>query len=213
MESGGRKERKRRSDRKRDVKPTVTHELRECIYRLSYITSTPVKDVAEAVCINGMATPKVIDYLSRHFRRDIRFSQTIYRRNPNAIPISKRGLSGQTARITIRFMTDDYDTLSAMAYALDCTVSRACALLLDASVRDGAFIDEFVRSYMEQHIDAERMRELKRVLKYVNANNPYEETYTWASLLSLMVEEVRDTTAKVADVAQEFIIRHWKDDA
>ncbi|QIG62546.1 hypothetical protein [Sporosarcina phage Lietuvens] len=211
MSEWGTKERKRRSDRKRDVKPTITHELRECIYRLSYITSTPVKDVAEAICINGVSEPKVIGYLSHHFRRDIRFARTVYRSNPDSTPIKKRGLSGQTARITIRFKTDTYDTISAMAYALDCTVSRACALLLDASVRDGNFIDEFVQSYMERNLDAERMRELKRVLKYVNANNPYDEEYSYASLLSLMVEEVREVASNLTDTAQEFVIKHWKD--
>lgn len=212
MGSGGAsKQRKVRSDRKRDIKPTVPHELRECIYRLAFITDTPVKDVAEAVCINGIHTPKVIGHLSQYFRRDIRFANTIYRSNPNSLPISKRALTGQTARITIRFKTDTYDTISAMAYALDCTVSRTCALLLDASVRDGDFINEFVRKYLEANLDAERVRELKKILRYVNADNPYGEEYTWASLLSLMIDEVREVTAKVADAATDFIVKNWRD--
>lgn len=203
--------RKVRSDRKRDIKPTVTLELRECIYRLAYITDTPVKDVAEAICINGITSPKVIEYIAQHFRRDIRFVNTLYRSNANSTPIKKRYLNGQTARITIRFKTDTYDTIAAMAYALDCTVSRACALVLDASVRDGEFIDGFVRGYLEQSLDAERMGELRRVLKYVNANNPYEETYTWAALLSLMVEEVRDASVKVTETVADFVVKHWRD--
>lgn len=209
MVSGG--SRKQRSDRKRDIKPTISHELRECIYRLAFITDTPVKDVAESVCINGIYTPKVIEHLSQYFRRDIRFGITIYRKNPNCLPISRRALAGQTGRITIRFKSDTYDTISAMAYALDCTVSRTCALLLDASVRDGDFINEFVREYLEANLDAERVRELKKILRYVNADNPYGEEYTWASLLSLMIDEVRDVTAKVADAATDFVVKHWRD--
>ncbi|MET3658550.1 hypothetical protein [Sporosarcina psychrophila] len=216
MGSGGAsKQRKVRSDRKRDIKPTVPHELRECIYRLAYITDTPVKDVAEAVCINGIHTPKVIGHLSQYFRRDIRFTNTnmntIYRSNPNCMPISRRALAGQTARITIRFKSETYDTISAIAYALDCTVSRTCALLLDASVRDGDFINEFVRKYLEANLDAERVRELKKILRYVNADNPYGEEYTWVSLLSLMIDEVREVTAKVADAATDFIVKNWRD--
>lgn len=209
MNNGG--VRKVRSDRKRDIKPTVTLELRECIYRLAYITDTPVKDVAEAICINGVTSPKVIEHIAQHFRRDIRFASTLYRSNANSTPIKKRYLNGQTARITIRFKTDTYDTIAAMAYALDCTVSRACALVLDASVRDGEFIDGFVRGYLEQALDADRMGELRRVLKYVNANNPYEETYTWAALLSLMVEEVRDASTKVTETVTDFVVKHWRD--
>ncbi len=209
--SGGVKQRKVRSDKKRDISPTVTHELRECIYRLAYITDTPVKDVAEAICVNGFTTAKVIEYMAQYFRRDIRFANTIYRSRTNAIPISKRGIAGKTVRIAIRFKTPDYDTISAMAYAMDCTVSRACALLLDASVRDGEFIDEFVWKYLEANLDAERVRELKKILRYVNADNPYDEEYTWSSLLSLMINEVRDVTAKVADAATDFIVKNWRD--
>lgn len=211
VESRGEGGRKIRSDRKRDIKPTVAYELRECIYRIAYITDTPIKDVAEAIVINAITEPKVIEHVTQYFQRDMRIDNTLYRRNPNAVSVQKRGIDGRTARITIRFKAEAYEVIRAMSYALDCTVSRACALLLDASVRDGDFIDEFVRSYMERNIDAERMRELRKVLKYVNTNNPYAEEYTWTSLLSLMVEEMRDVTGKVADAANDFLIKNWRD--
>lgn len=207
--SGG--HRKRRSDRKRDIKPTVSLELRECIYRLAYITDAPVKDVSEAIVINGFSDPKVMEYLSEKFVRDIHVGNTIYRKRTHFNHIAKRSDGNQTARISIRFKLEDHDVISSLAYAMDCTVSRACALLLDASVRNGEFIDEFVKSYLTTHLDRERVSEIKRVLKYINANNPYDETYTWASLLSLMMEEVRDASAKVTDVANDFVIKHWRD--
>lgn len=200
-------ERKRRSDRKRDIRPTVKYELRECVYRIAYITDTPIKDVAEAIVINGITSPKVVSYIAQQFQRDMRVDNTLYRKNENAVPVQTRALGGKTGRITIRFKTEAYEVIRAMSYALDCSVSRACAVILDASVRDGDFIDDFVRSYMERNIDAERMKDLRKVLRYVNANNPYQEEYTWASLLSLMVEEVRE----VAEGATDFLIRNWRD--
>lgn len=199
-----------RSDKKRDIKPTVSKELRECIYRLSFITDTPVKDVAEAICINGIGRKKVISHLSQNFRRPVRIDNTLYRGNLDCIPIKKRSVAGQTVRITIRFRSQTYDAIYALSYALDCTVSRACALLLDASVRDGDFINEFVRRYLEEKIDDVRMKELRKVLKYVNANNPYGEEYSWANLLSLMVDEVRDAAVKVSDSVSDFIVHQWK---
>ena len=210
MGSRGVRVRKTRSDKKRDISPTVSIELRECIYRLSFITSTPVKDVAEAICINGLTTPKVVEYMAQYFKRDIRFAQTIYMKNPNCLPIQKRSLVGQTARISIRFKSDTHDTISALAYAMDCTVSRACAVLLDASVRDGDF--KRVRTQiLEANIDDSRMKELRKVLRYINADNPYGEEYTWVNLLSLMVDEMRTATAKVADAATDFVFKHWRD--
>ncbi|MCJ7992628.1 hypothetical protein MUB15_31250, partial [Priestia sp. OVS21] len=67
------KQRKVRCDKKRDVKPTIPIHLKECIYRLSYITNTPVKDVTESICISGLKSPKVMDYLSHYFRRGFSF--------------------------------------------------------------------------------------------------------------------------------------------
>ncbi|AIE58946.1 hypothetical protein [Bacillus methanolicus] len=72
------KERRTRSDKKRDVKPTITIQLKECIYRISYITNTPVKDVAETICEAGLVSRKVMDYLSQHFRRPVRLKNTLY---------------------------------------------------------------------------------------------------------------------------------------
>ncbi|MDV2888137.1 hypothetical protein RYX45_23525, partial [Alkalihalophilus pseudofirmus] len=70
--------RKTRSDKKRDVKPTVSSNLRDCIYRLSYITQTPVKDVVEILCEKGLKSRKVVEYLSQYFRRDFQFINTLF---------------------------------------------------------------------------------------------------------------------------------------
>ncbi|MCM3068585.1 hypothetical protein M3568_19950 [Priestia flexa] len=72
------KKRKIRSDKKRDVKPSLPIDLKECVYRLSYITNTPVKNVIESICISGLASSKVMDYLSNYFRRGFSFGSTVY---------------------------------------------------------------------------------------------------------------------------------------
>lgn len=203
--------RKVRADKKRDVKPTVSLELRDCIYRISFITDVPIKDVIEAICINGIGRRIVVGHLSLNFRRNIRISNTLYRGDPERMPVKKRQSSGRTDRIHTRVLPEMYDALASLAYALDCSVSRACALLLDASVRDSEFINEFVRRYLEKNIDDERMRELRKVLKYINANNPYNEVYSWAALLSFMVEEVRESAGKVTDTVSTFLVNNWRE--
>ncbi len=203
--------RKQRNDKKRDIKPTISRELKDTIYRLSYITDTPVKDVAEAVCINGIGRKMVISYMSQNFRRGVRIDNTIYRGDMSRVPVKKRTAPGQSERISIRFRPQTYEAIYALSYALDCTVSRACALLLDASVRDSDFINEFVREYLEANIDENRMKDLRRVLRYINKDNPYTEEYSWASLLSYMIDEVRTATGKVSDTVTDFIVNHWSD--
>lgn len=204
-------ERKVRSDKKKDIKPTVSKELKDCIYRLSFITSTPVKDVIEEILIAGSANRKVISYISQHFIRTIKIGNSIYMGDVNRIPVSKMTASGKGERISTRVTVQMHEDLSALAFALGCnSVSRACALLLDATVRDTEFVNDFARQYIEKNVDEERMRELRKVLKYINTGNPYEERISWASLLTYLMDEVKTGAEKVQDTVSGFVINHWK---
>ncbi|MDE3841103.1 hypothetical protein C0966_17740 (plasmid) [Bacillus methanolicus] len=199
------KERRTRSDKKRDVKPTITIQLKECIYRLSYITNTPVKDVAETICEAGLVSRKVMDYLSQHFRRPVRLKNTLYMGDLDRPSLQKRASAGQSERITIRLPQGTYENLTALAYALDVTPSRATALLLDASVRNSDFINEYVRDYLKQHLDDGRMRELKKVMKFINTNNPYEEEISWSALLSFLFDELKIGASNVSESIQDWL--------
>lgn len=201
--------RKVRSDKKRDVQPTISKELKECIYRLSYITDTPVKDVAERISIEGFRRKKVISYLSRNFRRDIRIDNTVYMGDIERLSVKKRTSRGQSERISIRFKSDMHERLSALSYALDCSVARACALLLDATVRDVNFINDFAYEYLNEQVDKQRMDELKKVLQYINSENPYEEEISWSVLLSYLMKEVKVHAEKVQDTVTDFIVKTW----
>ena len=129
-------DRKGRSDKKRDIKPTVSIELKDCVYRLSFITDTPVKDVIEEILIAGSGRLKIISYLSHHFLRDIKIANTLYMGDSNRIPVKKRTYTGKVERISTRVTQSMYDSLSALAFSMDCSVSRVCALVLDVTVRE-----------------------------------------------------------------------------
>lgn len=205
-------ERKVRSDKKRDVKPTMSRELKDCIYRLAYITDIPIKNVAERICIEGLDKPKVISYLSRNFRRNLRIHQTLYIGDLDRISVTKRTSHSQNERITIRFKSDTHEKLAALAYALDCSVSRATALLLDATVREIGFINDFAERFLKENIDDSRMKELEKILKYINVNNPYAEELSWAVMLSYLMKEVKVHAEKVQDKVNSFVISQWNKD-
>lgn len=201
--------RKTRKDKKKDVKPTISKELKDCIYRLSYITDAPIKDVAEKICVDGLKRNKVISYLSQNFKRDLRVDNTVYMGDIERISVKKRTSAGQSERISIRFNASMHERLSALSYALDCSVSRSCALLLDATVRDTNFINEFAYEYLNANVDKERMNELKKVLQYINANNPYQEEISWSVLLSYLMKEVKVHAEKVQETVTDFIVNTW----
>jgi predicted DNA-binding antitoxin AbrB/MazE fold protein len=192
------KKRQQRSDKKRDVKPTIPTKLRECIYRLSYITDTPVKDIAEALCESGLHSKKVIELLSAKFRRDYRKENTFYLGDLSRPSLQKSIIAGDKVRITIRFNQTTYEQINSLAYALDVTVSKATFLLLDASVRNTNFLNRYVKESLRTHLDESRMRELRQILKFINESNPYEEKITWMGFISYLYQEFKGSGKNVS---------------
>lgn len=209
MSVGDSVKRKQRSDKKRQSAPTISIVLKDTIHRLSYITDTPVKDVAEAICVSGLTSRKVIEHLSQHFRRDLRLGQTVYIGDIGRPSMQHKVAAGKTERISIRFQAHDFEHIATLAFALDVTPSRATALLLDAAIRNSEFLNDYVREYLARELDERRMIELKRVMKYLRKNNPYESDLTWTHLLTYIYDEVKDGAQSMADGVGTFITK-WK---
>lgn len=201
-------QRKQRSDKKRDVKPTLRVELKDAIYRLSYITQTHVKDVAEQMVIFALKDVTTIDTLSRSFRRNIRINNTLYRGHIDNPRIARRE-PGVCERLTLRLVSQDYESLSVIAYALDVNPTRACALLLDASMRDFRFINTYVSRYLKTQLTLAQMKELRSILRYVNED--VGDQMTLASLLSVIVDEVSAPVTRIKDAVNEYVVKHWRD--
>lgn len=200
------RKRKVRSDKKKELKPTINYRLHDCVYRLSYITNTPVKDVGVEICKSGLSSRKVIELLSKKFRRNYKFKQTVYigdlERESNRV----KTLEGLKKRITLRFDQNDSEQICELAYALDVTPTTAAAILLDAAVKNTDIVNVYLKQYVEETLDEARMRELKEVLKFINKNNPYDEEISLTMLISYLFDEFMDSTMNFKKV-----ITNWLD--
>lgn len=204
------KERKVRVDKKTDIKPFVSNELRSCIYRLAFITDTPAKDVIEEILKSGVQRDKVISYLSQYFLKDIRIKNVVYFGEKERVPVKTRGFSTVTnPRIFTRVSSELHDVLSVFSYAMECSLSLTCTLLIEATVKDTDFVDDFAKKFISDKVDADRMEELKKVLKYINAGNPFDERITWSTLLNHIVEDVQHHVDKVHESVSRLIVNIW----
>lgn len=205
----GKGTRKIRSDKKVDCQPTISIELKDVIYRISYVIDTPVKDICEAICIDGMRSRKVLSELSQHFRRTVRLGNTMYMGDINRPSSQRLYPVGKRERIGIRFMAHDFENISSLAFALGVTPSRATALLLDASIRNSDFINTYFERYLTRELDANRMKELKEVIRFLNKNNPYTERISWLALLSFLYTEIRGSASTLNETIAEYIEK-WR---
>ena len=118
--------------------------------------------------------------------------------------LQRKCQSGKNERITTRLTQGAYEDVFSLACALDVTPSKATALLLEASIRNTNLLNAFVKTYLHDHLDEMRMKELKQVLKYINKNNPYNEEISWFTLLSMIFDDIKEGTINVRKV-----IGHW----
>lgn len=205
----GKVSRKIRSDKKREIKPTIPYELKEAISIISYVTSTPVKDVTERICTEGFQSRKVIENLSPYFRRTVRLKNTLFIGDLNSYPAHRYQTAGKTERISVRFLSHDYENITTLAYALDCTPSKATALLLDVSIRNSDFVNSYFKEFVKTKLDDFRMQELQRLIRWLNNENPYEEGISWGLLLSYIFANMKDGASTFSDSINDFIDR-WR---
>lgn len=198
--------RKVRSDKKRDVKPFISLELKDAIYRLSYITGTPVKNVCEELCVNAINNKHIIEELSNYFHRNIRVNNTLYMGAIENPKIHTKKMATKNDRVSLRLTTELYEFMYTLSYALDCSVSRVVSILLERGIHDVAFINRYVNKHLRD-IDDNRKKELQKILDYINEG--LEEEVSLGSLLSYIVDEFKQPIKTTKDAVNDFI-KHWK---
>ena len=206
MEKRG--ERVQRSDKKRDVKPTIKLDLKDALYRLSGITYTPVKDVCPSLCMFVINDRQSIQYLSQFFKRDLVFDTTLFRGHITNQTIEKR-LNGFGERVTMRLSHNEYTKVALLAFALDCTVSRATAILLEISMKEVRFVNAYIKEFLRHELSESQMREFKEILRYVNRHG--ESHHSWASLLAHVMDEVGTPVSRIKEAVSDFIDLKWRD--
>ncbi|GLO68398.1 MULTISPECIES: hypothetical protein [Oceanobacillus] len=200
------RERKERSDKKRDVKPTIPNQLYECISRISYVTSTPIKDVGEVICKKGLYSTVVTENLSQHFIRDYWANSNVLYAGDNNRERYTLPKGVQKRRITMRFLQKDHDKLVRLSYSLDSTTSAATALLLDASITNTDIVNAYISNHVKKELDSKRLKQLREILAFINKNNPYQENITLGAFISMLVDEVKENAFTMTES-----IKRWLD--
>lgn len=203
--------RKVRSDKKRDVKPTVHISLYECISRLSYITNTPMKDVAEYLCVKGLDSREVIEVLSSRFRRAYQFQNTLFTGDLDVVPERVVKEAGIRKRLPIRFSQDTHDRIGTLAYSLDLTISSTTALLLETSTKNVKFLDDYIMKCVNASLDPARKEQLKKVFAYVRKNSPYPDEVSLASFISYILSEMKETTINATRAIGGWLDQKFRD--
>lgn len=177
------------TDKYREVKPAVSLKIKETLLRISSITHTSIHEVAIEICESGVVSKKVIDEMSPHFQHSIWLDQTLYRGSQSCPSVKNITITGTKERIPMQFSEISFENIRKLSYALDVTPSTAAEALLDISLKNGEFINDYVRHFFNKHANKKRIHELKHTFKFTNASSPYEEELSKQVLLSYIFDE------------------------
>lgn len=182
-------ERKERSDKKVDIKPTIPIHLYNCIADFSDISNQPIMNIVEFLCMKGIESKKVIEFISQYFLRDYWHGDTLYRGNPSLNHNRYIKKKERCQRISTRFTKEFFEKLEYLAFVLGLTPSSTTCLLLDYSIKDITIIDKFIRTYTTELSEYQKDT-LESALKYLNRNNPYREQITFWEVVKMLIDEV-----------------------
>ncbi|MCA1064509.1 hypothetical protein QTG56_23155 (plasmid) [Rossellomorea sp. AcN35-11] len=199
------KARKKRSDAKIEVKPSLELALADVLSYVSDLTGNPIKDVGEAVCKYGLNSKKVTNVLSGYFKRDYILTPTLYRGNPELFTVRTKKRKGVTKRVSIRFRRNDYENLANLAFALDTTVSTAANMLIEIAIKDNDFFTQYLGKYISRELDTEQKAKLRMVLGYINRKNPYIGEVTLFQLILHVMDNMKGNGRYLLNALNEFV--------
>lgn len=156
-------ERKVRSDKKVDVKATMSLTLKRQLYEFADLCEEPVKDIAERLCMLGAESKCIMDEICKWMRRNYYYKNTIvmgYSERPRL----KLTFQDETGTVTIRFVKYDYDKLCELAYALDLTPSSTATVLIRMTLKNIEFMDEFMNTL---HVGENQKEKVNRYLRKI----------------------------------------------
>lgn len=148
--------RKVRSDKKVDVQPTMSVQLKNQLYTLAHLSCEPVKDAAQRLCEKGLEESLIIEEIRQFFRRDYKFKNNItvgYADRPRL----KLVLNGDTGKVSIKFPQPVFDRLCDLAFALDLPPTTAATILIKKTLNNKEFMEYYVRS-LQGLTDAEKRK-------------------------------------------------------
>lgn len=163
MREAGERKRKVRSDKKVDVKPTMSVILKKQLTDFAKLSDEHVKDLAEHLCITGATSEIIIGSIRQWFRRDYIRPHTITRGFIER-PRLKITYQGETDKVTIKFVQKDYDLLSDLARALDINPTATSSVLIKMTLSNRDFMNEYIQLYLG-HLDRKKIEVIKKLLK------------------------------------------------
>lgn len=144
------------------------------------------------MCIEGLSSHRVIEYMSKDFKRDYVFSDNIVFMGNNDLSHPRYIIRKEKnrKRVSTRFLGGFYEAIINLSHSLDKTPSSTTGFLLEVSIKDISIIDNFLRLHTD-NLNESRRRVLNEAIKYIRKDNPFVNTLGFMDILRLLFEWIK----------------------
>lgn len=167
--------RKTRSDKKREVKPTISAYIKRNLFTLAKIVDLPLKDVALIMIGDGLFDDRVLKEFQPLMVSNFCIGNTTYIGNRENHPISIKYRGGKE-KISIRFPSIVYENLRNLSFAIGAPPTTTASLMLRKAMFNSSFMESHVIEYSRHIENVQRVDELKRFIEYLPNTIPKEDS-------------------------------------
>lgn len=160
MRSGEGVARKVRSDKKVDVKPTVSGYIKRNLYTYAYLANVPVKDAIELMIEKGLDNDDVLSLFRSALIRDFFIRNRVifkHREEP-----AKIRYQGKTETVSTRLKRETYEELCELAFCIGHTPTSTASLMIRKTLYSRDFMEYLTEYHLK--ITPENKRLLERFL-------------------------------------------------
>lgn len=142
------------------------------VNRIGYICDLPIKTVGEMIGREALKSQDVMELIGKGFRRDFRFSEShVFIGRAENKPFRQKQMEDKQ-RLHMKYYGFEYDRLSELAFALDCSVSAAAGLLIHTAVQRKNILYPILSRGIIRQLDPKRVQQLRELCRYLDAYSP-----------------------------------------
>lgn len=185
-----------------EVKPFIEKEKKDIVVKLSFLTGYSIKAIGEDLCKHAINTDFAF-YLAPYFKRSIRIKniQMTASETPKKFPKNNKIVE----RVSLMVSEEVYEYAYSLSYAVGISLSKVIALMIEYSMNDADFFDDYVLNYLNEKIDPERKELLNSIIQDINRRIDREQPI--ATLLFHIADEYKEADESIEKAVGEFVSR------
>lgn len=181
------------------VKPYISVEQKGTISELSFLTGLPIKVICDDLMEHAVDSNYAF-FLTQHFKRGVIINKVQFPAKNDPVPFPEN--KGELTRITLRINNKIHEYANSLYYATDISVPKILASMINYSLNDNKFFNEYVSNHLTNKVSDEHKKMLQSVLGSLNEGT--ERDQNMGTLIFYIMENKKDIDEGLGEAVEKF---------